>query len=83
MDKPTHSATEYFDFAVQLMGREDWASATQMFRAAVQLDLSLAHAYARLELRLEIKGCGPTGGRARSKIPNATRNMAVLAVLPR
>jgi Tfp pilus assembly protein PilF len=56
MDKPTHSATEYFDFDFQLMGREDWASATQMFRAAVQLDPSSAQAYAGLGTALGNQG---------------------------
>ena len=44
MTERTYSATEYYDFAVEAMDRQDWASATQMFRAAVQLDPNLVQA---------------------------------------
>ena len=56
MSERTYSATEYFDFGVEAMGRNDWASATQMFRAAVQLDPNLVQAHAGLGAALGNQG---------------------------
>ncbi len=56
MSKPSHSAAELFDFGVEFMSREDWASAIQMFRAAVQLDPNLTQAHAGLGAALGNQG---------------------------
>jgi Tfp pilus assembly protein PilF len=56
MSERTYSATEYFDFGVEAMERDDWALATQMFRAAVQCDPNLVQAHAGLGAALGNQG---------------------------
>lgn len=50
------SALLYFDDAMEFMQREDWASATQVFRMAVQRDPALAKAHAGLGAALGNQG---------------------------
>jgi Tfp pilus assembly protein PilF len=56
MNKPIQSAMEYFEYGVELLERQDWPSATHMFRAAVQLDPSLTQAHAGLGAALGNQG---------------------------
>jgi superkiller protein 3 len=56
MGSENHSAADMYQFGVEFMDREDWASATQCFRAALQLDPSLAQAHAGLGAALGNQG---------------------------
>jgi Tfp pilus assembly protein PilF len=48
MDAAKQSAFSYYDNGVAFMQAEEWLNATQMFRAAIQIDPSLAAAHAGL-----------------------------------
>src|SRR5687768_3404018 len=56
MGNEKYSPAELFDFANEFMSREDWAAATQMFRAAVQREPNLAEAHAGLGAALGNQG---------------------------
>jgi Tfp pilus assembly protein PilF len=56
MGNEKHSPTELFEFANEFMSREDWASATQMFRAALQGEPNFPQAHAGLGAALGNQG---------------------------
>lgn len=56
MGNENHSAAEMCQFGAEFMDREDWASATQWFRAALQTDPNLPHAHAGLGAALGNQG---------------------------
>jgi superkiller protein 3 len=67
MGNENHSAAEMCQFGDEFMDREDWASATRWFRAALQLDSNLAHAHAGLGTALGNQGLWSLAAEAHSR----------------